>query len=76
MIKKENKPMNKQKLYIKNEKGRYEEYRPEMKTDDGNLFFRKVKGKYVPFGRIANGEMIYEGVWVVLSNLSYSSSAY
>ena len=24
----------KQKLYIKNEKGRYEEYKPERKTDD------------------------------------------
>ena len=67
------KTMKKQKLYIKNEKGRYEEYKPIMKADDGNLFFRKVKGKYVPFGRIANGDMIHEGVWVVLSNLSYCS---
>ena len=66
--------MKKQKLYIKNEKGRYEEYKSEMKTDDVDLFFRKVNGKYVPFGRIANGDMIHEGVWVVLSNLSYCSS--
>ena len=73
MIKKENKTMKKQKLYIKNEKGRYEEYKPQMKADDENLFFRKVKGKYVPFGRIANGDMIHEGVGVVLSNLSYCS---
>lgn len=65
--------MKKQKLYIKNEKGRYEEYKPEMKTDDGNLLFRKVKGKYVPCGRLVNGDMIREGVWVVLSNLSYCS---
>ena len=63
----------KQKLYIKNEKGRYEEYKPQMKTDDGNLFFRKVRGKYVPFGRIANGDILHEGIWVVLSNLSYCS---
>ena len=34
--------MKKQKLYIKNEKGRYEEYKPEMKTDDGNLFFLDI----------------------------------
>ena len=40
MIKKENKTMKKQKLYIKNEKGRYEEYKPQIKADDGNLFFR------------------------------------
>ena len=65
--------MKKQKLYIKNEKGRYEEYKPEMKTDDGNLFFRKVKGKYVPCGRYNRTDMLSEGVWVVLSNLSYCS---
>ena len=65
--------MKKQKLYIKNEKGRYEEYKQQMKTDDGNLFFRKVRGKYVPFGRIANGDILHEGIWVVLSNLSYCS---
>ena len=40
--------MKKQKLYIKNDNGRYEEYKPEIKTDDGNLLFRKVKGKCVP----------------------------
>ena len=37
--------MKKQKLYIKNQKGRYDEYKPIMKADDENLFFRKVKGK-------------------------------
>lgn len=65
--------MKKQKLYIKNEKGRYEEYKPEMKTDDGNLFFRKVKGKYVPCGRHEHVDRLSEGVWVVLSNLSFRS---
>ena len=63
----------KQKLYIKNEKGRYEEYKPEMKTDDGNLFFRKVNGKYVPCGRYNRTDILSEGVWVVLSNLSFRS---
>lgn len=65
--------MNKQKLYIKNEKGRYEEYKPEMKTDDDDLLFRKVKGKYVPCGRNEHMDRLSEGVWVVLSNLSYCS---
>ena len=66
--------MKKQKLYIKNEKGRYEEYKPIMKADDGNLFFRKVKGKYVPCGRHEHIDMLSEGVWVVLSNFSHCSS--
>ena len=64
--------MKKQKLYIKNDNGRYEEYKPEMKTDDDNLLFRKVKGRYVPCGRL-NADIMNEGVWVVLSNLSYCS---
>ena len=63
----------KQKLYIKNEKGRYEEYKPERKTDDEDLFFRKVNGKYIPCSRYDHYDMAREGVWVVLSNLSYLS---
>ena len=63
----------KQKLYIKNGKGRYEEYKPERKTDDDDLFFRKVNGKYVPCSRYDHYDMAREGVWVVLSNLSYCS---
>lgn len=67
--------MKKQKLYIKNDKGRYEEYKLELKTDDGNLFFRKINGKYMPCGRYEHrGDMVTEGVWVVLSNLSMCSS--
>ena len=65
--------MKKQKLYIKNEKGKYEEYKPQMKADDENLFFRKVNGKYVPCGRYNRTDMLSEGVWVVLSNLSFRS---
>ena len=65
--------MKKHKLYIKKENGRYEEYKPEMKTDDDDLFFRKVKGKYVPCGRNEYLDRLSEGVWVVLSNLSYCS---
>ena len=63
----------KQKLYIKNEKGGYEEYKPESKTDDEDLLFRKVNGKYVPCSRYDHYDMAREGVWVVLSNLSYCS---
>lgn len=66
--------MKKQKLYIKNEKGRYEEFKPERKTDDSDLYFRKVNGKYMPCGRYEGHEMIGEGVWVVVSNLSMCSS--
>lgn len=62
------------KLYFKNKKGRYEEYKPERMTDDSDLFFRKVNGKYMPCGRYEQHEMIGEGVWVVISNLSTCSS--
>ena len=36
----------KQKLYIKNDKGRYEEYNPVLKTDDSDLLFSKVGNEY------------------------------
>lgn len=64
-----------QKLYIKNDKGRYEEYKPELKTEDSDLFFRKVRGKFIPCGRTEHIELLGEGVWVVLSNLSYCSKS-
>lgn len=62
----------KPKLYIKNEKGRYEEYKPEMKTDTPDLLFRKVGNKYIPCERYRCHDTLSEGVWVVLSNLSYA----
>ena len=62
----------KQKLYIKNEKGRYEEYKPVLKTDDCDLLFRKVGNKYIPSERYYSHDTLSEGVWVVLSNLSYA----
>ena len=64
--------MKKQKLYIKNDKGRYEEYKPVMKTDDSNLLFRKVGKKYIPCERYWCHDTLSEGVWVVLSNLSFA----
>ena len=65
--------MKKQKLYIKNEKGRYEKYKPVMKTDDSDLLFRNVGNKYIPCERYLINDTLSEGVWVVLSNLSYCS---
>lgn len=60
------------KLYIKNENGRYEEYKPELKTDDPDLFYRKRGGKYIPCGIREAHDILGEGVWVVLSNLSFA----
>ena len=53
----------KQKLYIKNEKGRYEEYQiPDM--DISETLFRRINGKYVPVSILCTND-IPEGVWVV-----------
>ena len=65
--------MKEPKLYIKNEKGRYEEYKPELKTDDSDLLFRKVGKKYIPCERWRCHDTLSEGVWVVLSNLSFAN---
>lgn len=35
--------MKRKKLYIKNDKGRYEEFRPDMKSEDCDLLFRKIR---------------------------------
>ena len=53
----------KKKLYIKNDKGRYEEYEiPDM--DVSETLFRRINGKYVPIAvNYTNG--LPEGVWVV-----------
>ena len=51
------------KLYIKNEKGRYEEYQiPDM--DVSETLFRRINGKYVPVS-INRTNNLPEGVWVV-----------
>ena len=53
----------KQKLYTKNEKGRYEEYQvPEL--DFSNTLFRRINGKYVPESVMLTNDLP-EGVWVV-----------
>ena len=53
----------KQKLYTKNEKGRYEEYQiPAM--DVSETLFRRINGKYVPVSIDCTNDLP-EGVWVV-----------
>ena len=53
----------KQKLYIKNEKGRYEEYQiPDI--DVSETLFRRINGKYVPVSTTYDKDLP-EGVWVV-----------
>lgn len=53
----------KQKLYIKNEKGKFEEYQiPDMDVSD--TLFRRINGKYVPVS-INRTNDLPEGVWVV-----------
>ena len=53
----------KQKLYTKNEKGRYEEYQiPDL--DMADTLFRRINGKYVPVSVWLTNDLP-EGVWVV-----------
>ena len=53
----------KKKLYIKNEKGRYEEYQiPDL--DVSETLFRKINGKYVPVSINCTNDLP-EGIWVV-----------
>lgn len=53
----------KQKLYTKNEKGRYEEYQiPDL--DVSETLFRRINGKYVSVSVNCTDDLP-EGVWVV-----------
>ena len=55
--------MKQQKLYTKNEKGRYEEYQiPDL--DMSETLFRRINGKYVPVSINCSNDLP-EGVWVV-----------
>ena len=53
----------KQKLYTKNEKGRYEEYQISD-LDMSDTLFRRINGKFVPVS-INCTKDLPEGVWVV-----------
>lgn len=51
------------KLYTKNSKGRYQEYKiPDL--DISKTFYRKINGKYEPTNMLLY-DSIEEGVWVV-----------
>ena len=59
------------KLYIKNDKGRYEPYTiPEHDID--NTMYRRINGKYVPVSMLVDDD-IPEGIWVVTSRTSVRS---
>ena len=59
------------KLYIKNDKGRYEPYTiPEHDID--NTMYRRINGKYVPVSMFVS-DNIQEGIWVVTSRPSVRS---
>ncbi len=69
--------MEKQKLYIKNEKGRYEEYREPVQEYDNKLY-RKVGKKYEPCSILMTNDL-EEGVWVVTKHKygkSYANGKY
>ena len=60
--------MKQQKLYTKNEKGRYEEYQiPDLDMSD--TLFRRINGKYVPVSVNCTCDLP-EGVWVVTKGRS------
>ena len=58
----------KQKLYTKNEKGRYEEY-PIPDIDVSETLFKRINGKYVPVSTTYTKDLS-EGVWVVTRDCS------
>ena len=56
--------MAKRKLYVKNEKGQYEEYNPKEEEISDTLY-RKVGNKYIPFEKVVYRDTMQEGIWVV-----------
>lgn len=59
------------KLYIENDKGKYEPYSiPEHDID--KTMYRRINGKYVPVSMLVDDD-IPEGVWVVTSRPSVRS---
>lgn len=52
----------KEKLYVKNEKGRYVEY-VQPAQNDGNVYY-KSGNKYVPFGLHDSVEWLSDGLWL------------
>lgn len=67
--------MSKPKLYIKNDKGRYEPYQlPEPDVSD--TVYRKINGKYEPIGIWEKHNWLQEGIWVVTSDHAYCNGKY
>ena len=67
--------MSKTKIYIKNDKGRYEPYQlPEPDVSD--TVYRKINGKYEPVGIWEKHNWLQEGVWVVTSDHAYCNGKY
>ena len=59
------------KLYTKNSKGRYQEYKiPDL--DISKTFYRKINGKYQPTNMLLY-DSIEEGVWVVTRQSSITN---
>jgi hypothetical protein len=64
--------MKKQQLYIKNDKGRYEPYKPK-EIEDKNVY-RKIGNKYVPFAVVTKEDDWFQGgVFVVRSDKHYAN---
>lgn len=63
------------KLYIKNQKGRYEPYKlPEPDVSD--TVYKKINGKYEPVGLFRRHDTLSEGIWVVTSDHSFCNGKY
>lgn len=66
--------MKEPKLFVKNEKGRYEPYQPPRQEEDNKLY-RKVNGKYYPWEMALRMNTLQEGIWVVTRHKSCTSYA-
>lgn len=67
--------MKKKQLYIKNEKGRYEPYKP--KELGANNVYRKVGNKYVPFAVVCkDDDWMQGGVFVVRNDKEYGCRSF
>ena len=59
------------KLYVKNDKGRYEPF--HLDSDISDTVFMRRNGKYLAIGRLNEGASLPEGVWIVYGRPSCRS---
>ena len=59
------------KLFIKNDKGRYEPF--NIDNDVSDTVFMRRNGKYVPIGRRREENSLTEGIWIVYGTPSCRS---